>query len=190
MFWALRSTKIIFTHSSSVYKLLRKSYVFVNEGQHLVKLRGVSDGVPTRVQEALTHIEVALLELLFVLVHEHVQQLGGQVAHGVFVELARIVKQDHGQGELVVVLQEVVEGLGLVASEAAPESQFRVHVGLRLLSELGLELLHHHVGHLQQREEVGSDLDGVLPVELHVGLVSELGQLPVVGVVLVENQLA
>jgi hypothetical protein len=87
-------------------------------------------------------------------------------------------------------IEEVVDGLGLVCFEPALQAHPRVDIALQLLlTILAFEFFDHYLSHLNQSEEVASDLYGVDPVELRIHMFTQLRQLVVLCIVPVVYQL-
>ena len=135
-------------------------------------------------------VEIPFLELLLIFVHEYIEDLASHYPHGVLVQLLRIVEKYDGERELLMMIEEVVDGLGLVRLEPALQAHSSVDITLQLLlAVLAFEFFDHDLRHLNQGEEVARDLDGVDPVELRIQMVAQLGQLVVLRVVPVVDQL-
>ena len=135
-------------------------------------------------------VEISFLELLLIFVHEYIEDLASHYSHGVLVQLLRIVEQYDGERKLLMMIEEVVDGLGLVRLEPALQAHPRVDITLQLLlAVLAFEFFNHDLRHLNQSEEVARDLDRVDPVELRIQMVAQLGQLVVLCIVPVVDQL-
>ena len=135
-------------------------------------------------------VEIPFLELLLIFVHEYIEDLASHYPHGVLVKLLGVVEQDDSERKLLMMIEEVVDGLGLVSLEPALQAHPCVDITLQLLlTVLAFEFFDHDLRHLNQSEEVASDLDGVDPVELRIHMVGQLGQLVVLRVVPVVDQL-
>jgi hypothetical protein len=134
-------------------------------------------------------VEIPFLELFLIFVHEYIEDLSSHNPHGVLVKLLRIIEQHNCERELLMMIEEVVDGLGLVSLEPALQAHPRVDITLQLLlTVLAFEFFDHDLRHLNQSEEVASDLYGVDPVELRIHMVGQLGQLVVLRVVPVVDQ--
>ena len=87
-------------------------------------------------------------------------------------------------------IEEVVDGLGLIRFEPALQAHPCVDITLQLLlTVLTFEFFDHDLSHLNQSKEVTSDLYGVDPVELRIHMVGQLRQLVVLCVVPMVDQL-
>ena len=135
-------------------------------------------------------VEIPFLELLLIFVHEYIEDLASHYPHGILVKLLGVVEQYDGERELLMMIEEIVDGLGLVSFEPAFQAHPCVDITLQLLlTILAFEFFDHDLRHLYQCEEVASDLYGVYPVELRIHMVGQLGQLVVLRVVPVVHQL-
>ena len=156
--------------------------IFVHQAECLIK--GVS------LLAVSSNIEISFLEFLLIFVHEYIEDLSCHYAHGVLDKLLRIVEEYDGERELLMMIEKVIDGLGFVRFEPALQAHPRVDITLQLLlAILAFEFFNHNLRHLNQSEEVASDLDGVDAVELRIHMVGQLGQLIVLCVVPMVDQL-
>lgn len=137
-----------------------------------------------------SNVEITFLKLLLIFVYEYIEYLASHYPHGVLVQLLGVVEEYDGEGKLLMMIEKVVDGLGLVRLEPALQAHPRVDITLQLLlAVLAFEFFDHDLRHLNQGKEVACDLDGVDPVELGIHMVAQLGQLVVLRVVPVVDQL-
>ena len=77
--------------------------VFVNQAECLIE--GVT------LLPVSPDVEVPFLELLLIFVDEYIEDLASHYPHGVLVQLLRIVEQYDCERKLLMMVQEVVDGL-------------------------------------------------------------------------------
>ena len=56
-------------------------------------------------------VEIPFLELLLIFVYEYIEDLASHYPHGVLVQLVGVVEEYDGERELLMMIEEVVDGL-------------------------------------------------------------------------------